>query len=195
MSVSKNRAAILALIILSGCAHLGLSTISLKSPDVLISTDDVRMINSSIICVVPFSSRENITGPWLGEITRAYVRAIQVRNIGALVRYFDTQRDFLVERKSCHLVIEGSVDRLLFTGGGQPQEMIVSVQVRDLTTEQVIFSLRQEGIAGPGRDVDLYWTTVEGQRAAPARKLIDSMSDQFGKLLMDEILKSSRKSV
>lgn len=192
--MSKKCMIVFAVIVLGGCATLGLSTMSLKSPDVLVPIDNAQVLKSSIICLVPFSSKENIPPSWLEEISRSYVHSLQIRNIGASVRFFDAYRDFLSEKKSCHLLMEGSVDRFLFTGGGQPQEIILSVQIKDLSTDMVIFSLRQEGIARPGEDVDLYWTTVEGQRSATPRKLVDAMGEQFGKLVSEEILKSSRRS-
>jgi hypothetical protein len=159
-----------------------------------VSLDESINVNASVICAIPFSSQENIPSQWLLKIGENYARSLQARNIGAMVRFFDSYRNFLVHRRECHLLLEGSVERMVATGGGQPQELAVLVQIRDVATERVVFSVQQEGISYPGRDTDLYWSTKLGEASFPIRTIIRAMSDQFGIFLQEEVVKNLRKS-
>jgi hypothetical protein len=179
--------------VVGGCATFGFRNFSLAPPKVLVPLGGSENIDASIICVLPFSSQEKIPELWLRRIGETYARSLQVKNIGAMVRFFDAHRDFIVHRKECHLLLEGSVERMVATGGGQPQEIALLVQIRELATDRVIFSVLQEGISHPGEDVDLYWSTRTGETGYPMRKLIEAVSDQFGAFLKDEMLKNSRK--
>jgi hypothetical protein len=181
--------------VIGGCTSFGLRSLSLTSPKVLSPLDgSENVIGASIICVLPFSSQEKIPELWLHKIGESYARSLQVKNIGAMVRFFDARRDFIVHRKECHLLLEGSVERMVATGGGQPQEIALLVQIRELATDRVIFSVLQEGISHPGEDIDLYWSTRVGETGYPMRKLIEAVSDQFAAFLKDEMIKNSRKS-
>lgn len=180
--------------LIAGCTSVGLSRPSLNSPRVIVPLENPQMVNASVICVVPFDYKSNISRDWSKSIAESYVRSIQARNIGASIRFFDTVRDFMLNRKTCHLLLEGSIDRIVITGGAQPQEISVYLKIKDLTTERVIFSVLQEGISRPGKDLDLYWTVVSGDTALSLNRLVDLMAEQFAKFLMDEVAKASRKS-
>lgn len=180
--------------LIAGCTSVGLSRLSLPSPRVIVPLENPHMLNASVICIVPFDSKSNISRDWSKRISESYVRSIQARNIGASVRFFDAMRDFMLNRRTCHLLLEGSIDRIVVTGGTQTQEISIYLKIKDLTTERVIFSVLQEGISRPGKDLDLYWTVVSGDTAVSLNRLVDSMAEQFAKFLMDEVAKASRKS-
>jgi len=180
--------------VIFGCASFGFRSISLTSPRMLMPLSGSESIDSSIICVLPFYSQEKIPELWLRRIGENYARALQVKNIGASVRFFDTYRDFVVHRKECHLLVEGSVERMLATGGGQSQEIALLVKIRELETDRVIFSMLQKGNSHPGEDIDLYWSTRVGETGYSMRKLIEAVSYQFADFLKNEMVKNSRKS-
>ncbi|MCX7822285.1 MAG: hypothetical protein N2260_02425 [Syntrophobacterales bacterium] len=178
---------------LPSCVTMGFQTISLRSPQIIVPLENPERLDVSSICVTTFSSGENLPKAWLKKVAMGYANGLQARNIGASVRFFDALRDFLMNRRECHVFLEGSVDRVLATGGAQPQEIIVSVKIRDVISDRVIFSMVQKGISRPGNDIDLYWTTVSGKIAPPLDDVTDALADQFVGFLMREIVKSSRK--
>lgn len=185
---------LLVVIYLTGCIHMGFRTFSSDFPRVIVPVENPEILSSSIICAITFSSKEKLNPDWLKQFTEIYVNALQSRNIGASVRFFDTYRDFTVNKKMCHLIFEGSVERIVATGGAQTQEVSISLKITDLATDRVIFSAVQEGISRPGEDIDLYWKVIPGKTAFPIIKVVEKMANEFGKFLAGEISKVSRKS-
>lgn len=185
---------LIIIILIHGCTSVGFRKLSVDLSKVIIPLENPEILNASVICVVAFSSKEKLNPDWLKQFTEIYVNVLQSRNIGASVRFFDTYRDFTVNKKMCHLLFEGSVERIVATGGAQTQEVSISLKITDLATDRVIFSAVQEGISRPGEDIDLYWKVIPGKTAFPIIKVVEKMANEFGKFLAGEISKVSRKS-
>lgn len=184
---------VITIVGLSGCSSSWQwderSGISLVSPEVIVPIQYPIDCYSKSFAVVPFVSK-NCPPDWMERFAQAYAHSIMHSGLFAsvnLISWTGTNvEDALAtaDLEGKDFLLYGNIDRLLATGGSQPQGMRLEVQLIHIKTGRLVFQVIQEGFSSPGPDLDLYWYTRVGRSGGTVVRIAERLADQFATMLV-----------
>ncbi len=170
--------------------------VSLKEPRAIVRLKDTGKDYEYLsCCVVPFES-DKLSSDWKKRIGLYYRKALASKEVFSEVKFLDvvwrSDDDLLYYGASseCGLILKGRVVKMLATGGGTTQRILLETDVLDVSSGKVIFSVVQEGFSYPGMDLDFFWHSFVGSSSPSVENILERLAFQFATLFFQELKKS-----
>ncbi len=168
--------------------------ITVEKPDIFLSSPSWRY-RGYHLAIFPFCAPDHLddvsdalTGIYSRELIKSRLFA-SVRVMGG--KATDQERALAEARfKEQDTVLLGRVLRVLDASGAQPTDLRIRLQLLDTETGKTLWYLEQGASSMPGADMDLFWRTRSGEKAAGHKTLARELARQLIGLLAVEDEKS-----
>jgi hypothetical protein len=146
------------------------------------------------VCLFPFISPPEIAAA-SGYLTTAFqaklVQRSPFREIKALSQevHSDSEALWCARNEGCALAMRPSLIYMMDGTGSLPTELVVRTRILDARTGQVLWDIKQNARSEPGSDIDLTWTTFEGDPAQRRRVMSDCLAQRFAEYLVQPLAK------
>jgi hypothetical protein len=151
--------------------------------DIILQTD-AASFGLARLGMLPFSTPQYAVGAGK-EVTEFYraelLRVGIFRELVMIAHSVKTDEEAVWwgRREGCDLVMRPVITYLMDGSGGLPTHLQTSIQILDVRTGRLRWSLNQKAYSEPGPDVDLFWTTIPGSPAQRYRLLARSLAEQL----------------
>ncbi|SFM42916.1 hypothetical protein [Thermodesulforhabdus norvegica] len=172
--------------------------VHIESPRIIKPLESPLFGEYAGILVLPLLSK-NCPASWQEKFARFYANSLIERRVFAETRFFPVHNlqieDALAvaRREGKDFLLYGRVDRLLATGGGQPQGVRIEIWILGVKNGNTRFHVLQEGYSTPGKDIDLYWKTYTGRPGAGVEFIVRELADQFADVVADSEREARKK--
>ncbi|MCE5242594.1 MAG: hypothetical protein ABFD98_11050 [Syntrophobacteraceae bacterium] len=127
------------------------------------------------------------------SLTRLYyeelIRTNAFRSVKVIPQTAGTREDalWIGRRDGFDFVMVPAIRYILDSSGNLPTRLDVSVDILDVRTASLAWSVRQSACSEPGRDMDLVWMTLAGEHAQRVHSLSKALAGQFAGFMIGGI--------
>jgi TolB-like protein len=140
------------------------------------------------LALFPFEAPAHLRGV-TETVTRAYFRELLKASVFRSIEVMEevspsVGRALALTRwREREAFLLGTVSHVLDGSRGQPTHLRIHIRLLDARTGETLWDLEQQAHSQPGRDVDLFWSTLPGESAAgyevPAQHLAAQLAELF----------------